>query len=362
MQEENGSLPEAKLSKEVQALINNGLDFLDQAREELKKSKPKFSVVSFWTAVEILLKVPLAHEHWSLICSRKSPPKKQDFQDGDFQSITYDETRNLLRDVLNKPLSSETHQAFDKVRKHRNRLVHFYHPKFTDTEVQQILDEQADAWFRLYQLIRKDWMTIIGVALYHKLLNDESRLLRSSLYYSKAKFRSLADTLKRHRDEGKTIVPCPICKQKAAVRSAFNEECDHTRYESNCLVCGIADVYVEVLCPECGIKQRIEPDGELDFTCEECQHSEPKIELLDESDCSPEDAMIMGGPASCSDCEGYETVCDFGGSYLCVSCLTLHEAVGSCEYCGANSTNIPEMSALVGCSFCSGNEKLLYDD
>lgn len=357
-----GSLPEGTLSKEVQALINNGLDFLDQARKELRESKPKFSVVNFWTAVEILLKVPLAHEHWSLICSRKSNPKKQAYHDGDFQSITYDETRILLRDVLNKPLSDDIHKAFDKVRKHRNRLVHFYHPHFTDNEVKQILEEQADAWFRLYQLIRKDWKPIIGSNLYHKLLNDESRLVRTSLYYSKAKFLSLADTLKKSREEGKTIVSCPICKQTAAVRSAFNEEGAHTLYESNCLVCGITDAYVEVLCPECDTKQRMEPDGELDFTCVECQHSEPKMELLDESNSSPEDRMIMGRAASCSDCEGYETVCDFGGSYLCVTCLTLHESVGTCEYCGADSTNIPEMSGLVGCGFCSGNEKLLYED
>ena len=31
-----------ELSQDVQALINNGLDFLDKAREELEASKPKF--------------------------------------------------------------------------------------------------------------------------------------------------------------------------------------------------------------------------------------------------------------------------------------------------------------------------------
>lgn len=66
-----------ELSPDVQALINNGLEFLDKAREELEAAKPKFSIVSFWTAVEILLKVPLAHEHWSLVCSRKTPPKNR---------------------------------------------------------------------------------------------------------------------------------------------------------------------------------------------------------------------------------------------------------------------------------------------
>ncbi|HBY0000601.1 TPA: hsdR, partial [Klebsiella variicola] len=50
-----------ELSQDVLALINNGLEFLDKARMELESSKLKFSIVSFWTAVEILLKVPLAH-------------------------------------------------------------------------------------------------------------------------------------------------------------------------------------------------------------------------------------------------------------------------------------------------------------
>ncbi len=65
-----------ELSQHVLALINNGLEFLDKARQELETSKLKFSIVSFWTAVEILLKVPLAHEHWSLVCSPKKPIKK----------------------------------------------------------------------------------------------------------------------------------------------------------------------------------------------------------------------------------------------------------------------------------------------
>lgn len=108
-----------ELSQDVQALINNGLDFLDKAREELEASKPKFSVVSFWTAVEILLKVPLAHEHWSLVCSPKKPIKKQAYLAGDFQSVTYEETRERLKDVLERPLDRETDSAFDKVRMNR---------------------------------------------------------------------------------------------------------------------------------------------------------------------------------------------------------------------------------------------------
>lgn len=169
-----------ELSQDVQALINNGLDFLDKAREELEASKPKFSVVSFWTAVEILLKVPLAHEHWSLVCSPKKPIKKQAYLAGDFQSVTYEETRERLKDVLERPLDRETDSAFDKVRKHRNRVVHFYHPTFTEAEQRQILKEQADAWFALNRLLRDEWKVIFGVKHNWKLAFGETRLIRET--------------------------------------------------------------------------------------------------------------------------------------------------------------------------------------
>ncbi|EFA7189438.1 TPA: hypothetical protein JS291_002618 [Escherichia coli] len=54
-----------ELSPEVRGLLDNGIDFLKKAQAEFATS-PTHSIVSFWTAVELLLKVPLAHEYWSL--------------------------------------------------------------------------------------------------------------------------------------------------------------------------------------------------------------------------------------------------------------------------------------------------------
>ncbi|MDO6168630.1 hsdR [Enterobacter hormaechei] len=352
-----------ELSQDVQALINNGLDFLEQAREELEASKPKPSLVSFWTAVEILLKVPLAHEHWSLVCSRKYPLKKQTYRDGDFQSISYDETRALLRDVLEKPLSDDTHNIFDKVRKHRNRLVHFFHPEFSASQMTQILNEQADAWFRLNQLIRKDWRHIFGETLYNKLTRDENRMLRTSHYYINAKFRSLGPRLKALRDKGEKITKCGTCGKKAGIHSVLTGENKHVHHETDCLVCGyVTELYLDVVCPNCAASQRIEQDGEINFICSHCLHTSSRYDLLDECTLSPQDQLIDGGPASCSDCSGYETVCEFGGGYLCTQCLVLHDSIGSCEYCGGNSTNIPDNSSLFGCEFCGGNHNLWDDD
>ncbi|EPY5345374.1 hsdR [Klebsiella quasipneumoniae] len=357
-------IPESvELSLDVQALINNGLDFLEQARQELDTSQPKRSVVSFWTAVEILLKVPLAHEHWSLVCSRKTTPKKQSYRDGDFQSISYDETRDLLRHVLEKPLNDETHTIFDKVRKHRNRLVHFYHPEFTDTHIKQILNEQADAWFRLNQLIRKDWRHIFGEALYYKLTRDENRMLRTSHFYSNAKFRSLGPRLKELRDKGTLITKCKTCGKNAGIHSVRRGESKHALHETDCLVCGyVTEVYLDLVCPDCGGSQRIEQNGEINYACSHCNHTSSLFDLLDECTLSPQDQLIEGGPASCSDCGSYETVCEFGGAFLCTQCLVLHDSVGSCEYCGGNSTSIPDSSSLFGCAFCDGNHNIWDDE
>lgn len=353
----------SELSQDVQALINNGLEFLDQAREELEAGKPKPSVVSFWTAVEILLKVPLAHEHWSLVVSRKTALKKQSYRDGDFHSITYDETRALFRDVLEKPLKDDIHQIFDKVRKHRNRLVHFYHPEFTDIQSKQILNEQADAWIRLHQLICKDWRHIFGEDLFYKLSLDESRMLRTSHYYIGAKFRSLASKLEELREKGAKITKCSNCHKKAGIHTILNEENEHSRHETDCLLCGyVTSLYLEVTCPNCEARQRIEEDGETDFTCIQCQHTLSRYDLLDESTLSPEDQLIMGGPISCSDCDGYETVCEFGGELLCTNCLALHDSSGTCEHCGGHSTFINENSGMFGCGLCSGNHSLWDDD
>ncbi|HAX7769225.1 TPA: hypothetical protein JTH82_005121, partial [Escherichia coli] len=86
----------APLAADVAALIKNGMDFLDKAREEFEAKQYKHSVVSFWIAVEILLKVPLASEHWTLVCSGKKVSRKS-YLAGDFQSVSFDDVCTRLR-------------------------------------------------------------------------------------------------------------------------------------------------------------------------------------------------------------------------------------------------------------------------
>jgi hypothetical protein len=44
----------------------------------------------------------------------------------------------------------------------------------------------------------------------------------------------------------------------------------------------------------------------------------------------------------------------FGESWLCFSCLKIHDEVGVCDYCNEFITGNLENSFLDGCLFCDG--------
>ena len=54
----------------LERLVENGLDFLHKAIDELK-DHPKFSLIHFYSAVEHFLKARLMEEHWTLVISQR---------------------------------------------------------------------------------------------------------------------------------------------------------------------------------------------------------------------------------------------------------------------------------------------------
>lgn len=354
--------PEAELSQDVQALINNGLDFLDKAREEMENSKPKFSIVSFWTAVEILLKVPLVHEHWTLVCSKKNTPKKRAYKEGDFQSVTYGETTSMLRDVLEKPLSKETDDAFEKVRKHRNRVVHFYHPHFTEAEIQTILEEQANAWFALNRLMRDEWSQLFAANHQWKLAYDETRLIRGNQFYAAIRFRQVNTELQRLTKSGLLISKCSDCSQMAAVHEEVTTGSEErTLLSVRCRVCNSASRHFLFQCPECSEPVSLS-EGDEAFTCEHCNEEYERYELLDEETFrSIDESMYSVLPAGCTNCASPESVCQFGDGYLCTLCLSFYDELHECKCCGHVSDSVSELSQFTGCEFCDGDVRY-HDD
>jgi len=347
---------EQKLTPETEALIANGLDFLNKAREELEAGQAKFSVVSFWTAVEIMMKVPLVHEHWTLVCSGKKFERKK-YLAGDFQSVTFDEACTRLSDVLENPLPKETALHFNKVKNHRNRVVHFFHNELSEGDQQQVLTEQADAWFALNRLMRDEWSSLFGWSLRTKLKGDEDRLLRSSKFYAGAKFRdkSLQLELASERKNGVPISRCHICDYDSALKLMLIS--DLSLYDEQCLVCAEQSVFIDLDCPQCGGVVKMET-GDSDFKCNQCDFKSNRFYAFNYVHSLKPDVMDAAG---CANCSRPDSVCFYPSmytSFLCTACFNTHDVVYQCAHCHHFCADESDPGGNEGCMFCKPKNRI----
>ena len=131
--------------------------------------------------------------------------------------MTYDETLERLEKILEIPLNSETAAIFDRVRRHRNRVVHFYHDGFTSAQCDGIPAGQADAWFALNRLLRDAWKALFDGRLAARLARNETVLLAGNRFYAAVKYRHITDRLDDLRWPGYHITRCTGCEQAALV-------------------------------------------------------------------------------------------------------------------------------------------------
>lgn len=347
---------EQRLTPETEALIANGLDFLNKAREELEAGQAKFSVVSFWTAVEILMKVPLVQEHWTLACSGKKMDRKK-YIAGDFQSVTYDEACSRLGDVLEKPLPQETALLFNKVKNHRNRVVHFFHNELSEGFQQQVMTEQADAWFALNRLMYDEWSSLFGWSLRSKLTNDEARLLRSSEFYAGAKFRdkSVQLGLASELQDGAPISKCHICSYDSMVKRMLIS--DISLYDEQCLVCNEQNVFVDLACPRCSKVVKMET-GDSDFRCDQCDYESSRYHAFSFAHSLRLDEKSAAG---CANCSRPDSVCFYPSiytSFLCTACFNTHELVYQCAHCSHLCADESGPGSNEGCMFCRPENRI----
>lgn len=339
----------SKLGPDTTALLRNGLDFLKRAREELEEGQVMFSIVSFWTAVEILLKVPLVHEHWTLVCSGKKLERRK-YLEGDFQSVSYDDACARLGDVLEKPLSKTTMAIFDKVRRHRNRVVHFYHNAASDDDLRQIQSEQADAWFALNRLLRDDWESLFGQWLKMRLRTNETDMLRSNSFYAETRFRHppVQDALEMFRQAGVTVSQCEICHQQSLAHVMPVSGKRFVQYD--CMVCSAKDNVAEICCPDC----RESSQMKTDFFCRdfECKTCGLKMSRYDALRSIPETGSRYPSSYGCSNCHDWDSVCEYGEKFLCTTCMELYEERNACGRCKTFSSWVPDNSKEEGCAFC----------
>lgn len=342
------------------SLTRNAFDFLERGIAEFDKS-PKYSVIHFCAAVEMLLKARLMKEHWSLIVAKPDQANLARFMAGDFTSVTLEEARARIRDIVGEDIGGDAYASFRALANHRNKMVHFFHNGLESDEKAkaQIVAEHCRSWFHLHCLLSRwnGYFHDFGSEIAHA-----DRAMKGHRKYLAAKFKALKPELDAARRAGDTPKACSACGFEAAIPDALDDQIASLR----CLVCDHVETQVEIDCPHCGEPFVIANEGYA--TCEHCEkHIEPE-HLVDaltddvEAHIAIKDGDDSWGPANCGTCEGCHTVVERGGHYFCANCFDISDGIEQCGWCNEYSTGDMEHSYWSGCNQCDGKAGWEKDD
>jgi hypothetical protein len=337
-----------KQSDLFEGLVENALGFLSHAIEALE-SEPKFSVIDFYTALELFLKARLLHEHWSLVVAKD--PDWDKFVSGDFVSVGFDEACVRLDKVVRSSISPRSRNKFNAVRRHRNKLVHFFHAgERPDHQIiEQVAIEQLSAWYELHQLIMHQWKNVF--APWEKsLARIETKLTRHKKYLV-AKFEGLSAELERIKASGTEIGICRICNFRAAV--VHKGELAALQ-EGDCLVCSAKNRWFLLECPGCAEVAYLFDGGQFSCNCGYTADERQLVDILDQTVVTKDDYFDNSYPANCGECEGYHTVVACDEKNLCIVCLDVTTDLNTCEFCNEANTGSMADSYFKGCGHCDG--------
>ncbi|NRF25490.1 hypothetical protein HRJ45_12260 [Vibrio coralliilyticus] len=334
-------------------LISNGIDFLERSLNEFK-DKPKYSIIHFAIAIEILLKARLAYEHWSLVVAKD--PNKKKFESGDFVSVNLDETIKRLKDVVGENISDAERGAFKKVAAHRNRIVHFFHTGVEsgeeNKEQNNIISEQCECWFHIKSLFLNRWSNMFSV--HTAKFEDLDRKMKLHAEYLKAIYDQVKAEINVQEKSGTQIGTCNYCSFKAVPLKLTLPEYAH----GICKVCNVSHIQLTVPCNEDECDQEITFVNEGWATCPKCKkkyEDTDLFELINDFCHEPNEYPNNITPANCGVCDGYETVVALReDKFLCVSCFELSDRIGLCDWCDAYSTGDLSNSYWSGCGICEG--------
>jgi hypothetical protein len=342
------------------SLTRNAFDFLARGIAEFDES-PKYSVIHFCAAVEMLLKARLMKEHWSLIVAKPEQANLAKFMAGDFISATLEDIRSRTRDIAGENIGDDAYASFRALANHRNKMVHFFHNGLEndDKAKAQIVAEYCRSWFHLHCLLTR-WDDYFHG--FSSEIAQADRAMKGRRKYLAAKFEALKTDLDAARKTGNPPKACSACGFKAGIPDAIDDQIATLR----CLVCDHTEIQVELDCPHCG--KRIVVANEGYARCGHCRGAiEPQhlVDALTDHDAA-HIAIMEGddswGPANCGNCEDYHTVVRRGDRYFCTNCFDLSDHIEQCEWCGEMNTGEMEHSYFSGCGICDGKAGWEKDD
>lgn len=290
----------------VSSLVENALDFLERALGEVA-GHPKFALIHFAAAVELMFKARLASIHPKWIAEEPTEADSASLAQGKLRTVGFELAKRRIEALSKQAIDQQAFSALKSISRHRNRAIHFFHA-ILDSEKQRdnIVAEIYVGWYYLYRLVSSDWAA--HFARHMGEIAEFGAKLQSLAPFLEAVYRRVVSTNPKRN----TFSTCPVCS-----------------FASLDSVTG--DRYCSALCRVCGY-------GELSHKA--IQEGEHKRLI------------------SCTECEGYQTVEASAFGYKCTECQASFSSTVMCDYCHeefAGQPSGPDFGSYHdGCSFCDG--------
>lgn len=349
-----------KLDAALRNLSESAFDFLEKSVDEIK-DRPKYSVIHFATAVELLLKARLMHEHWTLVAERASDVTLDNFLSGECKTVTQADAIKRLNGACGENIPKDAIAQFARIAAHRNQMIHFFHEAGTakagQAMIEGIVKEQCLSWYYLERLL-SEWADQFE-EFDTRIATVRWRMKQNRAFLSVA-FDRLKPKIEADKKAGTAFQVCSGCGYEAAAVTDLSD----ILFEKHCRVCGLGEAYVEIPCPgECGKTLHIEA-GSGAYTCEECGHTVTADELADVLNTEYSDPTDFETPMNCAMCSGYHTVVQHHDTFICTECLATSDSAPLCEWCNERQIGGGDLeySYHSGCEFCDGQAGWTKDD
>ncbi len=343
-----------KLRAALRSLSESAFDFLDRSVDDIK-AHPKYSVIHFATAVELILKARLMREHWTLVVERTSDVTLVDFLSGEAKTVTQADAIKRLKNACGENISQDAVTQFKKIAAHRNRMIHFFHEagkkKADDALTEEIVKELCLCWFHLERLL-SDWDDQFDE--FKQEIFTVSWRMKQLRAYLQVTFDRLKPEIVAAKKAGTVFKTCSGCGFEAAVVTEVSE----VFFEKRCKVCGLGESYVEMPCPS-GCEKLLHIDGHnvSGFTCDECEHEVTPENLADALDTKFSDPSDFEPPINCAQCSNLGSVVQHNETFVCTNCLYSEESAPQCGWCNERQIGGDDLehSYYTGCEFCEGH-------
>ncbi|MCM2400423.1 hypothetical protein NBH20_04605 [Rhizobium sp. S153] len=350
-------------------LCENGFGFVAKAIDQLwdhgSPDALKYSVINFYSGVELLLKARLMKEHWTLIVADPNKADIDEFLNGQAQTVGLTQAIKRLKKVAKVAVPSNAANSFEELRKHRNRMVHFYHPIDVNEpnqakEREAVVLEQCRGWFYLRRLLSDEWHDVFEG--FHGQIAAINTAMKGHREYLRTVYDQIRPDLESARRAGAILVTCSACGFEAQVLDEIGPQ------EHKCRVCLAKESFLLHICPDedCGKRTLLAVEECETWECEHCATSIDLSDVLYEYTVEGKaDHDEPNQPALCTECghipETAGTL-DDGETVFCFNCFCWPERIECCEWCGEPFTGDAEGTYWSGCEKCEGKAGSMRDD